>query len=145
MGERSILKSKLGLVPHPSTLNKGLARWIPTIMLLFSNGFLFSEGMYVRNKKGQKVYFPDYPFKPLLLKTFLFATKCPGIGLLGIIIGFFLQKFTGPNCIFDWLENTLPRYRTLLFFIPGQAGTQECFDHFLASRSRLSLGQASRE
>jgi hypothetical protein len=41
---------------------------------------------------------------------------------LGIAIGFFLPRFTGPNCIFDRLENTLALSRYLLFVIPAEAG-----------------------
>jgi hypothetical protein len=100
MEERSILKSKSGMVPHPPTLKKGLARWIPTFTLLFSYGFLFSEEMEGRNKKGQKVYFADYPFKAVIFKNFLFTTKCPWNWTFGDSHWFFPAEIYGPELHF---------------------------------------------
>jgi hypothetical protein len=84
--------------------------------------FYFRRKWRAGIKKGQKVYFADYPFKAVIFKTFCSQQNVPGIGLLGIAIGFFLPRFTGPNCIFDRLENTLALSRYLLFVIPAEAG-----------------------
>jgi hypothetical protein len=93
--------------------------------------FYFRRGWKAGIKRGQKVYFPDYPFKAVIFKNFLFTQNVLGMGLFGIAIGFSLPRFTGPNCIFDRLENTLARSRYLLFVIPAEARIQECFDQIL--------------
>jgi hypothetical protein len=87
--------------------------------------FYFRGGWKAGIKKGQKVYFADYPFKPVIFKNYFSEQNVPGIGLFGIVIGFSLPGVTNPNCFFHRLENTLARSGYLLFVIPEEAGIQE--------------------